>query len=69
MCVYSALCELSPDTGAQLLLRVTGGGVDMTQPPGPVIPEAYPKPFFWNELFTDWLLPTFHPPGFIFSIQ
>lgn len=41
----------------------------MTQPPGLVIPEAYPKPFFWNELFTDWLLLTFHPPGFIFSIQ
>lgn len=29
-CVYRALCELSLDTGAQLLLRVTGGGVYMT---------------------------------------
>lgn len=58
------------DTGAQLLLSVTGEGVYMTTAPGPVIPEAYPKPFFWNELFTDWLLLlTFHHPGFIFSIQ
>lgn len=39
-CVYGALCELSLDAGAQLLLRVTGGGVYMTQPPGLVIPEA-----------------------------